>query len=108
MAMFDPSEQLQSMQSIQRMAMENCSRVYNHLNNNQYAFSYQSYDAKTMDPEIDMVIYDVNTRTYRTYQQDRKIRELEKELEDKKRQKESEKKEEEESLKKLIAYYFNR
>lgn len=48
------------------------------------------------------------TGTYRTSQQDRKIRELEKELEDKKRQKESEKKEEEESLKKLIAYYFSR
>ena len=104
MATFDPSEQLRRMQM---MAMET-SREYRYPNNAKTAFSYRSFDATTLEPEIDMVTYDWQTGTFRTSQQDRKIRELEKELEDKKRQKESEKKEEEESLKKLIAYYFNR
>lgn len=105
MAMFDPSEQLKRMQ---RMAIDTGSREYRYPNNTQSGFAYRAFDTSIMAPEIEMVIYDGNTGTYRTSQQDRKTRELEKELEDKKRQKESEKKEEEESLKKIIAYYFNR
>ena len=85
------------------------NREYRYPNNTQTALSYRSFDATTLETEFDIVTYDWKTGTFRTSQQNRKkIRELEKELEDKKRQKESEKKEEEESLKKLIAYYFSR
>lgn len=103
--MFDPPEQLKRMQ---KMAIETWRREYRYPNSPKSAFAYQSYDATTLAPEMDMVIYDGNTGTYRTSQQDRKIRELEKELEDKKRQEESEKKGEEQSLQNLIAYYYNR
>lgn len=94
---------------MQRMAMETDRREYRYPNNTQTTYSYQSFDY-TMNtvPGTDMVIYDGLTGNYRISQQDRKIRELEQELEEKKRQEESTKKEEEESLKKLIAYYFNR
>lgn len=90
------------------MAMETGRREYRYPINYQQAFSYRSFDATTLAPEMDMVIYDGNTGTYRTSQQDRKIRELEKELDDKKRQEESEKKEEDQSLQNLIAYYYNK
>lgn len=103
--MFDPSEQLKRMQ---RMAMETGNREYHYPNSPHTAFAYHSYDTTTLMPEIDMVIYDGNTRTYRTSKQDRKIRELENELKSKKANEESEKDKEEQSLKNLIAYYYNR
>lgn len=102
------STSMENIMMMQRMAMETGNREYRYPNIPQTAFAYHSYDTTTLAPEIDMVIYDGNTRTYRTSKQDRNIRELEKELEDKKRQEESEKKEEEQFLKNLIAYYYNR
>lgn len=99
------STSMENIMRMQIMAMETGNREYRYPN---YAFAYKPYDATTLAPEMDMVTYDGNTGTYRTSQQDRKIRELENELKSKKANEESEKDKEEQSLKNLIAYYFNR
>lgn len=90
------------------MAMETGNREYRYPNIPNTVLAYKSYNTTTLAPEMDMVIFDGNTGTYRTHKQDRKIMELENELKSKKANEESEKDKEEQSLKNLIAYYYNR